>query len=34
MAGIFALTIVMCVLSAVVAILRVIRIDPIMVFAR
>jgi putative ABC transport system permease protein len=34
MAGIFCLTIVMCVLSAVAAILRVIRIDPIMVFAR
>jgi putative ABC transport system permease protein len=34
MAGIFALTVVMCVASALVAILRVVRIDPAMVFTR
>jgi putative ABC transport system permease protein len=34
MAGIFALTVVMCVGSALTAILRVVRIDPVMVFTR
>jgi putative ABC transport system permease protein len=34
MAGVFALTVVMCVVSALTAILRVVRIDPVMVFTR
>ena len=34
MAGVFALTLVMCVASALAAILRVVRIDPVMVFTR
>jgi putative ABC transport system permease protein len=34
MAGIFALTVVMCVVSALAAILRVVRLDPVMVFTR
>jgi len=34
MLGVFVLTILMCVLSAVAAIMRVVRMDPIMVFAR
>lgn len=34
MAGVFALTLVMCVASALAAILRVVRIDPAMVFTR
>jgi putative ABC transport system permease protein len=34
MAGIFGLTVVMCVASAMAAIVRVVRIDPVMVFTR
>ena len=34
MAAIFALTVVMCVLSAFAAIARVVRIDPVVVFTR
>jgi putative ABC transport system permease protein len=34
MAGIFALTVIMCVVSALAAILRVVRLDPVMVFTR
>jgi putative ABC transport system permease protein len=32
--GLFALTVVMCVVSAITAIIRVVRIDPVMVMAR
>jgi len=34
MAGVFALTVGMCIVSAFAAILRVVRIDPVMVFTR
>jgi putative ABC transport system permease protein len=34
MAGIFALTVVMCIVSALAAIVRVVRLDPVMVFTR
>ncbi len=34
MVGVFALTVVMCIASALAAILRVVRIDPVMVFTR
>ena len=34
MIGVFLLTVVMCVLSALTAIIRVVRIDPVMVFTR
>jgi putative ABC transport system permease protein len=33
-AGLFALTVVMCIGSAVTAIIRVVRIDPVMVMSR
>ncbi len=34
MAGLFVLTVIMCILSAIAAIMQVMRIDPVTVFSR